>query len=138
MPDKVRCSGCGRFRPSQVAASSERQACPHCGGAALTFGLSAHLTAEATVTIRSSLRPGDQRQGWERRWQDIQDEAAVLLAPLTVERSSGTILAARRLVQSFYGLSPQGRPQARLIDNRHRPQRSRGHGDRQSGPRALV
>jgi hypothetical protein len=100
--DSVRCKGCGRFRPAQLAHAAERLGCPHCGATAVTIGVSLNLTIQPTMRIRSSLRPGDQRQDWERRWQDIQDDGRELLIPLTGTMSSSAIQIARRWIQSFY------------------------------------
>jgi hypothetical protein len=98
----VRCKGCGRFRPVSLASTGDRTPCPHCGRTVLVIGASAHLTGEGTLTALSSLLPGDQTQGWERRWRDIEGEAAELLRPITVPMSGETIQAARQRVQSFF------------------------------------
>ena len=98
----VRCKGCGRFRPSELASSTDPPSCPQCQGTALIIGGSAHVSGKGTVTALPTLLPGDQGQGWDRRWQDIQDEAANLLQPLTTQMSGQAIQAARQRVQDFY------------------------------------
>ena len=102
MIDQVRCSGCGRFRPRRPASTPDQVPCPRCGGTALTISASFMATAMSDATAVASLQPGDQGRGWERRWQDIQDEAPRVLAPITSAISGEDIQRARRRVLSFY------------------------------------
>jgi hypothetical protein len=98
----VRCKECGRFRPSELGSAADRSPCPHCQGTALIIGASAHLTGEGTLTALPTLLPGDQGQGWDRRWQDIETEAANLVQPLTTPMTGRAIQAARQRLLDFY------------------------------------
>jgi hypothetical protein len=60
---------------------------------AISIGVSVSMVIGATFQVSSSLRPGDQRQDWGRRWQDIQDEGRELLGPMTGTMSSSAIQA---------------------------------------------
>ena len=98
----VRCRGCGRFRSAQLAGTANRPSCSYCEATAVAIGGLAALVVTPTLRAGVMLTPGDQRQGWERRWQDIQDEWSELGIPLTGPMSSQAIQAARQRLQSFY------------------------------------
>lgn len=102
MPDSVRCTRCGQYRPARLAASADRPPCSNCGATNITIAASFRATATATATVLASLRPADQSRGWQRRWQDIEHEAAELRQPLTMPMTSAAIHAAGRRLQSFY------------------------------------
>jgi hypothetical protein len=76
--------------------------CPHCGATAAAAGPTGNLPITIVFKFSSAHHPGDQRQNWERRWQDIQDEAAELLTPVTITRSDDAIQTWRRRLQEFY------------------------------------
>jgi hypothetical protein len=98
----VRCQGCGRFRPFHLAAYGVSPPCPHCGGTAAVAGPTGSLPITMIGRVSGALHPGDQRQNWERRWQDIQDEAGELLAPVIGTKSDDAIQALRRRLGLFY------------------------------------
>ena len=101
----VRCKVCGRFRPSELGSAVDRPPCPHCQGTALIIGASAYLTGVGTLVALPTLLPGDQGQGWERRWQDIEAEAANLLQPVTAPMTGPAIQATRQRLLDFYVLA---------------------------------
>lgn len=49
-----------------------------------------------------TLRPGDQGQDWDRRWQDIEAEVANLFQPFTTPMTGPAIQAARQRLLDFY------------------------------------
>ena len=104
MAGPVRCKGCGRFQPLHVAPMGMSPPCPHCGAtaAAAAAGPTGNLPITIAFKFSTAHHPGDQRQNWERRWQDIQDEAAELLTPVTGTRSDDAIQTWRRRLQAFY------------------------------------
>ena len=102
MARSVRCRRCGRFRPLQLAHTSGRLPCPHCAETAVAIGAASSIHLTLIARVSSAHHPGDQRQNWERRWQDIQDEATELLTPVIGTRSSDAIQTARRRLGSFY------------------------------------
>lgn len=102
MAVSVRCKGCGRFRAQQLAHTIERRPCPQCGATTVALGVSASTTVQVTSQVSLALRPNDQRQDWERRWQDIQDEAKELLTPITGGMNNDAIQSARQRLGSFY------------------------------------
>lgn len=102
MAGPVRCKGCGRFRPLHLAPMGVSPPCPHCGATAAAAGPTGSLPLTLVARFSTVHHPGDQRQNWERRWQDIQDEAAELLTPVIGTRSSDAIQTWRRRLQEFY------------------------------------
>ena len=83
----------------------DRPPCPHCQETALIIGASAHLMGVATLVALPTLLPGDQGQGWDRRWRDIEAEATNLLKPLTTPMTGPAIQAARQRLLDFYVLA---------------------------------
>lgn len=101
-PPQISCPGCGASRPSSLANTVPRPPCSVCGeqGIAVRLGIAEEVNTADSISI--AMRPGDQRQDWQRRWSDVKEQLPRLLAPREEELSGSAIFAARAELLSFF------------------------------------
>ncbi len=98
----VECANCGVARPTELASTTPRPACPECEATALAVQLNVADKIKVTTAVTASLEPGDQSLGWSRRWEAAQGRLAKLLAPRTEDCSGEAIKNARDDLLAFY------------------------------------
>jgi len=101
MSDVV-CSKCGAKRPSELAATSVRPPCPHCGGTALTFNVSIEGSVSATAHCSAELVPGNQVRDWKQRWKVLQEDLQFISSPRTEVMSGDSIHSSLQRLCSFF------------------------------------
>jgi hypothetical protein len=101
-PPRVSCPKCGVSRPSSLASTVPRPPCSVCGEQRLAIGVGIAEEIDTAESISVALRPGDQIQGWRRRWSDVKEWLPRLLVPREEELSGSAILAARAELLSFF------------------------------------
>lgn len=101
-PPQVSCPNCGASRPSTLASTVPRPACSVCGeqGIAIRLGIAEEVNTAESISV--AMRPGDQRQDWQRRWSDVEEQLPRLLAPREEKLSGSAIFAARAELLSFF------------------------------------
>lgn len=85
-----------------MASTVPRPSCSVCGeqGIAIRLGIAEELDTADSISV--AMRPGDQAQGWRRRWSDVKEQLPSLLAPREGELSGVAILAARAELLSVF------------------------------------
>lgn len=99
---EVVCSSCGADRPPELATTSERPPCPHCGGTALTFNVAIEESVSVTAHCSSELVPGNQARDWKQRWKVLQEDLQVISSPCTEVMSSDSIHSAMQRLCSYF------------------------------------
>jgi hypothetical protein len=79
-----------------------RPPCSVCGtqGIAIRLGIAEEVDTAESVSV--SMRPGDQKQDWQRRWGDVKEQLPRILEPRVEQLSGSAIFAARAELLSFF------------------------------------
>jgi hypothetical protein len=98
----VRCAKCGAVLPADFASMASRPPCPACDefGIAVELGIAEELDLAESLSV--SLVPGDQSNGWERRWEEAQEQLRHLVSPRSGELSGQAIHAAQYELLNFF------------------------------------
>lgn len=102
-PNGPFCKDCGEPRPAKFVGKplEERDPCPKCGGKSFNFNRCFTATATASASVSWSMKPGDQKNDWAKRWTTLEADLPKVTGLRPGSAGREAIKSAEREVLEF-------------------------------------